>query len=229
MIKKITEVVELLLAVIIAVTGRKGAKVVHEALCEAIAAALELLEPAARLGTRLHNAIWTQTPMVALEVVTFSLVLGVPGKLCVWLSRRKDGEAYAGLLHSPGTLGRGSDESVAAAVNRLAVREFGFEPGSKALHVLGLRKGLIRPETIQYDKEERGMMFSLLFPARAIANPTGDGAWYLVADVAAMTDDEIIPDHRDRLVPVAAERFDNWNGYEDLGEIMDYEAFPLPE
>jgi len=202
MCKKIMGVAQLLIEVAGRV-GVKNAEAVHEAFCEVMAIGLEILEPCARLGTRLHNAIWRQTPMIAVEIVAFTVI---SGKLYVWLARRKVGEAYAGLLHSLGTLLRASDSSLAAAVNRLAVGEFGFEPGSAGLQVLGLHDGIC-PVAIDYKGEERGMMFSLLFPAKAVIQPPGDGAWYSVADVLEMSDDEIIADHRDRLIPLAEASF----------------------
>jgi len=154
---------------------------------------LGLLPPASRLGTELVNSIWRQVPMTAVEVPVFRQTADGPA---VWLARRKADEAYPGLLHCPGTLVWAEDRDLQATVARLGRREYGSEDAIRLL--------VDRPLEIVVAQEERGTMVSLLFVGYLTNDPPAEvGSWFLVADTATIGDDEIVPDHRDRLIPTA--------------------------
>jgi len=152
--------------------------------------ALQKLEHGALLGTGLHNAIWRQTPMVAVEVVCFK---GFEGDDYVLLAQRGVDEAYAGKLHSLGTIARASDGSIEEIIGRLNESEFG---GMMRLRFLPSHS------PIWYGREERGMMFSLLFLGRIVGVPP-KGDWYPVEGVISGEVEGVIPFHREVLIPAA--------------------------
>lgn len=153
---------------------------------KSLATLLGALPAASRLGTALHNACWQQTPMVAIEAP----VLRVANReLCVWLARRGEGEAYAGQWHCPGTILRASDGSLEAAITRLSQTEFRSVSGG------GLRLQNPEPIAVDYSREERGMMVSLLMLVKLTGNTTGvDGLWMPCDE--ALRHDDLVPAHR---------------------------------
>lgn len=162
--------------------------------CEALARLLKVLPPHSKLGTALLNAIWDQTPMFAVEVVCFRKIDGVD---CVFLRIRDEDEAHAGQLHSKGTLVWAQDESLEALLERLNRREYGLVPGA-------LRLLTRNPIEVVIGQEIRGTMGSLLYIGDFDGEPAPDkGAWHPVSGVAKMTNERIVDDHRDRLIPLA--------------------------
>jgi hypothetical protein len=165
---------------------------------KALATLLSALPEASVLGTELINAIWRQTPMAAIEAPVFRRI---DGQDCVFLALREPGEAYAGLLHCPGTIVRTADESWQGALARLA-GEFGMRPGSLVLVSS-------QPVEVRLVEEARGRMLSLLFSVGISGDPAPEtGSWVPVGEIAGR--DDIIPDHAHGLIPRA---YWAWKGH----------------
>jgi len=155
---------------------------------------LRLFPPASRLGTALLKAIAQQTPVFAVEVGVFKRIAGVDH---IWMVERAVDDEYAGLLHSPGTLVWAEDGGgLQATVRRLAKREYGSEDALRLLtqQPINVSWG----PTIRWPVEG-----SQAYLTELNGDPPADkGRWVPVADALMMSDEVIIKEHRDNLLPV---------------------------
>lgn len=150
---------------------------------------LDSVNPLESLGKDLFNSIWRLVPQVAIEVVCFQTVRGYD---YVYLTRRESSEAYAGLLHSPGTIYRTADKNFNSAVIRLSDNEYS---GPRCLKLLDPD-----PVNVFSVMATRGLLVSLGFLGQIVGDVPLEN-WHLVDSVLSMTDDEIVDHHRDLLIP----------------------------
>jgi len=173
----------------------QGKKPDQDLLREVAATALNLLPEAAVLGTDLFSAVWRQAVMATVEPVCFR---DKAGNVEVFLATRANDESYPGCLHICGTPIRSSDKKNFKFISdRLATAEYKILKGG--LHLL-----FDQPVEVKVVPEERGAVLSLAFLAELKSSPPKTaGDWYSWDEVKNNKDNEIVPYHRDWLIPTA--------------------------
>ncbi|MFA6485951.1 MAG: NUDIX domain-containing protein [Candidatus Magasanikbacteria bacterium] len=146
--------------------------------------------PEGPLGKDLFEEGAKRFPGIAVEAALFR---GNEEKQCneVYLTRRKDGEAYAGQWHVPGSFLR-SGETLEQVFERLSVAEF----GTKIIYF-----GFAGQKFVT-DEVRFATLLDMVYHIETEGEPTAaNGAWFSVDELPS----DIIDGHRDFVVPTALE------------------------
>jgi len=162
----------------------KGRKLNNDDVNKNAVGALRKIDTRLPYGTDLFNEILRVTVGVTVEAVILRIT--PQDKREVFLTRRKAGEAYAGLWHCPGTFLR-TGEAIEDAFLRLEEKEQVGKFLTKKF--IGFANNL---------HEERGHIVQLIFSCELESVAIGSGTWFLIDNLP----DEMVEDHLKVLIPM---------------------------
>lgn len=151
---------------------------------------LSLLSPKEPFGSELFDAICRLTVTVAIEAIPWR-INPEHNDVEILLIRRKPDEAYAGLLHTPGTAMRCDEDVERDTIPRLLAKELGGECEFGSVQFVG---------NLNNTDELRGHYFTPVYIAEVIGEPA-NGEWWPIDNLPHI--DDTVAGHTLCLWPMA--------------------------